>query len=863
MPKSSKFPSIIAFLFTFLTETAPAQARFLENGNPLRRGEGMEWNMESPTRRLVDLSGLWSFQTDANESGAVKVPSAYDFAGAVTLQRKFFVSAEDLAKYRFHLVMLGSNYHTDIVINTNFVGSHSGGYTSFIVPIESHYLQPGGENVITVNVDNRLDGSKTIPLRGQVWAWKNYGGILRDVYLLATPPVFLSDVVVRSSLSSDRTVARLNVTAGLEGPIPSRGDSAASQFQFAAEVYDKQSGVLVATSAPTPVTHGDKTWNPATTELTVTAPRLWSPETPDLYDVKAILLDAASLSKRDELTVTSGIREIRLADGRIHLNGKKIQLKGLIWIEDHPQFGGAMSYEAMEKDMVAMHKTGANAIRFGHHPPHPYMLSLCDRYGKLALVELPVARVPASILVAEHYVELGGILLREMIRRDRNHPSVLAWGIGDEFESRSADARVFVQTLANEARLLDNRPLYYATRTLNDACSDLMDINAITLTTYDIKEFKATFDKLRAASSAKPFIIIKMGTEVQHGNSNGYADPLSQQAQARYFFQHYDVVQKANTDGAFAWSFNDWRGDRPALTVNSGDPWMHTMGIMSYDRQKRTAYEIVRSVFTEEKHSALLMGSTSSSAPIVYVLSGLVLLVGTAYLYNANRRFRDSLNRSMVNAYNFFADIRDQRVVTILHSTIVGLVVSAAGAIVVSSLLYHFRGSVALDNLLSMLLVSDGLKEDVVRLIRNPQLFVLVFTGVFFALALVACGALLLFAPLFKARLSLYHAYATTMWSITPLLILVPISMILYRLIESEAYVIPAVVVVLALLIWVLARLLKGVAIIVDSSPAKVYFVGALSLVVLFGGMYIYLDQTQSASDYARFLYHEFANRGH
>jgi hypothetical protein len=270
----------------------------------------------------------------------------------------------------------------------------------------------------------------------------------------------------------------------------------------------------------------------------------------------------------------------------------------------------------------------------------------------------------------------------------------------------------------------------------------------------------------------------------------------------------------------------------------------------------------LRSAFAGEKHVAMLMGSTSSSAPIVYVLSGLVLLVGTAYLYNANRRFRDSLNRSMVNAYNFFADIRDQRVVTILHSTLVGVIVSAAAAIVVSSILYHFRGSITLDNLLSYLLVSDGLKEDMVRLIRNPQLFVLVFTGVFFALLLLAFVALFLLAPLFKARMYPFHAYATTMWSITPLLLLVPMGMILYRLIESEAYIIPAFVLLVALSVWVLIRFLKGVAIIVDSSPGKVYFVGALSLMIVVAGIYIYLDQTQSASDYARFLYHEFVNRG-
>jgi hypothetical protein len=679
---------------------------------------------------------------------------------------------------------------------------------------------------------------------------------------LGTPKLYITDVAVAAEVSNDLTAARLKLTASFEGMIPSGTDTTTSRYQLFAEVFDKATMMLVASSQGTLLTRQGNQWNSARLEMTIANPRLWSPETPDLYYLKAYLVDARTSVRIDEYHINTGVRKIEVSDGRILLNGKRLILKGLIWMEDHPAFGGALPYEEMEKDVVMMKSIGTNAVRFGHHPPHPYMLNLCDRYGLLALVELPVKNVPAPILSSEYYLDLASNVLREMITRDRNHPSVLAWGIGDEFESRSLGARSYVEALVKLAKELDNKLVYYGTRQqTSDVCRDLVDIVAVTLMTRDIKEFRTEAEGLRTANPTKPVIIAKMGSEVQPNNHNGYSDPLSDQAQARYLLQHIDVVKLANLDGSFIWSFNDWRGDRPALTVNSGNPWMHTLGIVTYAREKRLAYDAVRAAFNGEKFVALPIGTNPSASPIVYVLSGLLILIGTAYLYNANRRFREGLIRSMVNAYNFFADVRDQRIVTILHSTILGLIVSAATAIVLSSLLYRFRGNIMLDNLLSYLLVSDDLKEIVVRLILEPLRFIIAFTGVFFVILLCASFAVWVVSPLFKVRIYPFHAYAATMWSTPPLLVLVPVGMILYRLLDSQFYVLPSVILCLILFVWVLLRFLKGISIILEVSSPKVYSVGLVLLVGVLVGLYVYLDQTQSASAYMTYLYNDLMSR--
>ncbi|MEO8168401.1 MAG: glycoside hydrolase family 2 TIM barrel-domain containing protein, partial [bacterium] len=502
MAKASILRLVISVvLFQFLPlQSVLSQYEFLENGNPLHRGSDVGFLPDTPTRKKIDLTGIWTYKVSDGPEGTVHIPCAYDFTGEVTFQRSFEITADDLNKYQFQLVMLGANYTSAATVNNDFIANHIGGYTSFVAPITSSVLQAGTQNVIKIVTDNKLDPTRTIPLRSQVWGWRNYGGITRDVYILATPKVFISNVVVTPTLSVDFSVAKIAVSALIDGSLAT-DDSTVERLQWYVELIDKQTNIPVATSNTVLATFQNKAWTTGPVELTINAPRLWSPDKPDMYIVKAHLVNPARGEKLDEYDVNTGLRKIDFVNGRVIVNGKKTLLKGVIWMEDHKSYGSSLPYEVMEKDIDMIRSVGANAIRFGDHPPHPYMLSLCDRYGILALEEISVKNVPASILSQEYYVELAGARMREMITRDRNHPCVFAWGLGDDFDVWSASSRVYVEQLAKVAHGLDARPIYYATNSASDLCSDLVDITAVSLNTRDIKEFKNELDDLRIASA--------------------------------------------------------------------------------------------------------------------------------------------------------------------------------------------------------------------------------------------------------------------------------------------------------------------------------------------------------------------------
>jgi beta-glucuronidase len=835
---------------------------FLENGTPASPEVRTSQYSASPTRKLVPLNGLWTYSLENGTTGNVSLPVAFDGRGAVDFQRGFEMPAIDLDRYQWHLEVLGANYSTDIWVNSEFLGHHPGGYTSFLLPIRRVVLQPGRDNILRLVVNNELDARTSIPLQQMVWGWRNYGGIHRDIALLGTPLLYVQDVMMSSAPVQNSGVWHLIVTPQIEGTldslvrIVSADKKAVCGIQV--EVIENLSGAVVAKSAITPLQYAAERWTGGRTDVAVENPRLWTPDTPELYTVKCqIVLSAGkNVSVIDEYVTPYGFRSIVVDRGDIMVNGRRLVARGVAWYEDHSVWGNAIPYEERERDIIAIKMLGANVVRFINHPPHPVMLDLCDRYGLFAMVELPVVGAPAAVLMQEPFQETALGMVREMIVRDRHHPSVLAWGLGDEIESNRMDARPFVQALAATARGLDGRPLYLPVRAgVIDSISDLVDIAAVSVYMLDAKTLKTFMEEWRQAHPGVPVFVTRLGMEVDQNNLKGYNDPLSQQAQARFFVNRLDLLRPFDPDGIIIWSFNDWRGDRPALTVHTGDPWMHRMGLVSDRREKRLAYDAVRAIFRGEKPAAMPAGTYTARTPIIYVLAGFVILIAVAYLYNVNRRFRESVNRSLMNSFNFFADVRDQHGVSVFHTTFLALIVSVSMAIIVSSVLFRFRDSLFLDNLLSYLLVFDDAKAFVIKLIWEPLRFIVIASAFNLGVLLLLSGAVHALKLVLKSRLFAYQAYTATIWSMTPLLAFIPVGMILYRVMEGTIYVLPSLIIIVVFLIWVTARLFKGVSIIYDIFPPKLYAAGVVGLLVVFGMLYLYYDLVQSAPMHLSFLY--------
>lgn len=847
----------LLFLFAFPLRS---QVTIYENGQPILRGSDVGLHPDTPTRQKIDLNGEWSYSFDRQNWSMVKVPSAFDYEGEIVFLRKFAVDEETLTQRALKFVALGINYEAEVSVNGQFIGRHVGGYTSFEFEIPEAVLRLGSENVITIVVRNELSARSTLPVRKQIWGWKNYGGIYRDVYLLSTPRTWIDGLNIRTDVAGDFRQAIVRIVATVTS---GKGESTQAMdeklYSVQAELFDKITNALVAQSQLVPVTVGRNRVVEVQSALAVANAKLWSPETPDLYRLKVSLVEGAGAQRRpvDEVERTVGFSKISLENRAILLNGKKTVLRGVVWHEDSPAYGSALTYEQMEKDIALMKTLGANAVRFAFHPPHPYMLNLCSRYGLLALEEIPVWNVPAAILAEEQVQALAETAVREMIQRDRHQASVLAWGVGSEFDTSDLRARKFVEAITATMRSLDHRPTYLGTRMVaNDICVSLVDFAALTPPSGDEKQFRAILQQWKDRYEELPVVVLRYGRVVEHGNRKGYSDPLSEEAQARFFELRYRIIKELNYAGSFVESFADWRGDRPILTVNLGDPYLHPVGLVSAAREKRTAYEVVRSLYNEEKLSSLPIGSYRASFPAAPLVFGLTVIFVLAYFLHYNRRFAECFGRSLMRPYNFFADLRDLHAVASGHTLLLAVTISMTLAVVVASFLYEFRSSTEVDFALSQFFVSDWVKQQLIVAAWNLFTGIGAFTVVFLLLMVIVTVLVKLFAAIARTKIFWYHAYSITVWGALPFVFLIFPGMILLKLLETATYIVPLLVLMALFAFWVLFRVLKGISVIYDVTPLKAYAGGLLFCVLCLAGIGFYYDTVFALSAYVEFFLH-------
>ncbi|HTY36358.1 MAG TPA: glycoside hydrolase family 2 TIM barrel-domain containing protein, partial [Bacteroidota bacterium] len=813
----------------------------------------------------IDLAGQWTYSLDNEAWKEIRIPASIDYKGRITFVRKFTLDRATIASSSIQLVAFGVNHEAEVFLNDAFVGRHVGGYTTMKIDLPENALQLGSENALKIVVNNSLSSKYTLPLRQQIWGWRNYNGILRDIYLLITPKLWVDRLQIHSELNADRTVGTLKVTGILNSKLTGASDDSlssvigSSQPLFVVELADKSTGAVVAQSAPQAVSVPPNRDYEVSTTLSVKSPRLWSPESPDEYVLRGKIILQQSKQGRliDEFDCVTGFRQFSSDDGSFVLNGKPVTLRGVVWHEDAPRHGASLTYEQMEKDIALIKTLGANAVRFAFHPPHPYVLSLCDKYGLMAFVELPAWCVPGEILGQDQFRTLAETMVGEVIERDQHWPSVVAWGLGDGFDSDDPRTCGYVERVAAAAKKLDDRPLYFGSYvSTSDLCGGKLDFAGIHLRPDAGSSLKSSIVSWKDAHPHQPVVVLSYAKSVEPDNRNGWSDPMSQEAQAEYLKKAIQTIKDAGIAGSFIDAFADWRGDRPIMSVGVGDRTIHPVGLLSASREKRASFDMVRLLYNGEKTTALPIGRYRATFPVAHILWGFAVIFVIAYLYHYNRRFNETFKRSLIRSYNFYADLRDIHTVSIPQTFALAAGVAVTMAVIISGILYRYRTDMLADQLLTVLVVWDGLKEKLIAATWHPFTGILVFSiGLMLVYPLIAF-CIRLFAFFVKRRVLWYHAFAVAVWGSLPIVLLSPVAMAYFKLLQTDFNVLPAFSLVGAFLLWSLFRILKGVSVIYDISRLKAYAGGILLVLVILGGVFVYYETTFALSAYIEFFFH-------
>jgi hypothetical protein len=200
--------------------------------------------------------------------------------------------------------------------------------------------------------------------------------------------------------------------------------------------------------------------------------------------------------------------------------------------------------------------------------------------------------------------------------------------------------------------------------------------------------------------------------------------------------------------------------------------------------------------------------------------------------------------------------LRDVHTVSIPQTFVLAGSVAVTLSVIISGILYRFKSDMLPDYLLTTILVSDGLKEKLIGATWHPFPGILLFSLVLLLFYPIIALFIRVFALLVKRRVLWYHAFAVAVWGSLPIVLLSPVAMALFKLLQSDVYVIPAFVLVGFFVVWSFLRILKGVSVIYDVSRIKAYAGGLLFVLVLLGGLFAYYESTYALTAYIEFFFH-------
>ena len=581
---------------------------------------------DTSTRERKNLNGLWRFALDQEAQGRseqwfsgplseareMAVPASFndiaadaavrDYFGDVWYQRTVRVP-RGWQDRRIVLHFESATHRATVWVNDVEVVSHEGGYTPFEADITEH-VTPGEEVRITACVNNTLSFQSIPPgviedtpagKRQRYWHdFFNYAGIHRTVWLYATDPTHLTDITVVTDLDGASGVVDYTTQAVAGDEVDTR--------------------VILRDAVVSEVATG----NGASGHLDVPDVHKWAPGDGYLYDLEIQLV-------RDEVVVDSyhqrvGVRTVKVEGIQFLINGEPFSFTGFGRHEDIPVLGKGHSDAFMLHDFELLKWIGANSFRTSHYPYSEEVLDYADRQGMVLIDETAAVGLNMGlggvIFGAQGYQtfspdtandvtrEVHAQAIRELISRDKNHPSVVLWSIANEPESDTAEAENYFRPLFDVARQADpTRPVGFVNVMLapHGKCrvsqfGDVLMLNRYYgwyVQTGDLEAAELAWEEeLTAwAGDGKPIIITEYGADTYPGlHSVVTNSPWTEEYQMEYLDMNHRVFDRIDAVvGEQVWNFADFATTSGIMRVGG-----NKKGAFTRDRQPKAAAHALR-----------------------------------------------------------------------------------------------------------------------------------------------------------------------------------------------------------------------------------------------------------------------------
>lgn len=443
----------------------PAKRYVRPVGDPGRDVSYVSSKFDDRSWQAVTLPHDWAikgpFLATGPYGGMGRLPSW----GVGWYRKALDIPARDAGKSIF-LDIDGAMSYAVVWLNGRLVGGWPYGYNSWRLDL-TPYVVPGGVNQLAVRLDNPPESSR----------WYPGGGLYRNVWLTKTAPVRVGQwgVFVRTPEVSAKT-AKVEIDVAIDNGAMSEAAVEVRTELYALDAVGRPAGAAVARLPPIRgriPAGGSSTLKGA---VRIDNPRLWGPppqQQPNRYvAVTTVVKDGKTV---DRYETPFGIREVRTAGDGLYVNGQRVAIQGVNNHHDLGALGAAFNTRAAERQLELLREMGVNALRMSHNPPAPELLDLADRMGFLVIDEVFDMWFSKKTPLDNHLIfpDWHEQDLRAMIRRDRNHPSVIIWSVGNEVGEQytGADGAKVARELVAIAK--DEDPTRPTTTAMNWAKADM------------------------------------------------------------------------------------------------------------------------------------------------------------------------------------------------------------------------------------------------------------------------------------------------------------------------------------------------------------------------------------------------------
>ena len=668
-------------------------------------------------------------------------------------------------------------------------------------------------------------------------------GIPGPVYLEALPEIYVSSLEIVPTLLADSTLLFVQTEISSFHPL-------AGAFELQAELFSDRRKIGEQSFRFT----ANRRRNSQTVKLRMKAPHLtpWSPEQPRLYALKLTLRQEGR--ELDSRRKSFFVRTVSLNGTSVLLNDSLVYIKGINYIYQNPRGNGLIDRKLLTMDLEKIREKGFNAIRIGYFPLSPLFYHLTDSLGLLCFQDLPFFLLDEKALSDSLQQEQFHLYLNNFLQIAVQHPSLVAIGLGSFSNGEILQEGTF-PLLKKENSRQGNRFLFY----YDSPHPQLFGARVKMPLFFEVMERNRLEQQLsllqKKLPPENPVFFSALSKAISYRvDSSAIIQDLQQiiELNSRLSSSQW----KERLAGSFIFTYSDFFLQTPSLQAGPQNRFLlNTLGLFTLNRQLKKEAKAAVSGHHRVAEVTPLSNEKRSLRTGLFTLFGLINFLVFLVVYRSLLDFRRNLHRSIRRPHGFYSDLQERRLISYGQSLFLMLIVSLNGAVMFGSLLYFFRNNFYMDYLLSLLFWQPQVKLWVSRLIWKPALSIPLLTLLNMFLMFLLAVPIRVTSFFREPRVRTRQAVAVVSWAGGPFVILLPLGMFFYNLlIVLNSYWI-LLSILLYFHVWYVLRWINGTRVMLELPYARVFLFSAVAALIVFTGVYLYLNNLIYLKGHLKFLF--------